>query len=115
MDWTVHVPSDGLYRIGVRYLPLEGGNGNIQIGVLFDGTYVYEELREVYLNRWWKDNGGARVDSRGDEFAPEQTQDYRWSTKWLMDPNGVEPCLLYTSPRWESGMGHLPGTAGTLS
>ncbi len=91
VDWTVHVPSDGLYRIGVRYLPLEGGNGNIQIGVLFDGTYVYEELREVYLNRWWKDNGGARVDSRGDEFAPEQTQDYRWSTKWLMDPNGVEP------------------------
>lgn len=91
VDWTLQVPADGLYRIGIRYLPLEGGNGDIQLGVLLDGEYPYEEMREVRLNRWWKNEGDVRVDSRGDEFSPVQGQDYRWDTKWLMDSNGVEP------------------------
>lgn len=89
VTYEVVVPKDAVYNISLIYRQLPCKGNPIRIGVRIDGQYPFEGMEALELPRLWKDSGDVRVDSMGNQFAPEQVELYQFQTQRLCDPKGV--------------------------
>ena len=86
--WDVQIPADGWYAVAFTYSGVEGGSSDMELGLEIDGAYPYAEAERFVLPRLWVNDGATRQDSNGNQFAPEQTEDYAIQKKALRDVNG---------------------------
>lgn len=87
-DWKVTVPTAGWYTVAFTYSGVEGGSSDIELGLQIDGSYPYSEAERFVLPRVWVNDGETRQDSNGNQFAPEQKEDYVKQKKTMRDSNG---------------------------
>ena len=86
--WTVEVPAAGWYAVAFTYSGVEGGSSDMELGLQIDGQYPFAEAERFVLPRVWINDGETRQDSNGNQFAPEQKEDYVVQKKPLRDVNG---------------------------
>ena len=98
-EWTVTVPAAGWYTVAFTYSGVEGGSSDIELGLQIDGKYPYSEAERFVLPRVWVNDGETREDSNGNQFAPEQKEDYVKQKKTMRDVNGFvsEDLQVYLS------------------
>lgn len=88
LTYNVDISETGLYSLEVSYYALEGRESAIQIGVLVDGEYPFDEAKNIRLTRMFVDDGEIRSDGVGNEFAPEQKEIFGWQKKYLSNSDG---------------------------
>ncbi len=66
---TIQVPEDGTYVFGISYNSAEHKKTDISLSIKVDENYIAEK---VQLNKIYQDEGDARTDGQGNEFAAEQ-------------------------------------------
>lgn len=88
VTWSFEVKVSGAYNLEIEYKPLGELSDPIEIAVLLDGTYPFEEAQSVFLPRNFENGGEIRRDDEGNEFAPEAIQISDWFTVSAQDPAG---------------------------
>lgn len=84
-----HVEQTGLYNMKIRYTTVTGKGTAIQRGMQLDGKIPYSQAGSVTLNRVYRDNtSGAKVDSRGNEYTPEQDEVFGSYEQIIYDGQG---------------------------
>lgn len=87
-SFTVNVPEDTIYEMGVCYKSTAAKNNEIKISVLIDGKYPYPEFEGIVLRRIYCDDGGPRVLNNGNEVAPIQKEVYDFFEYKFSDQSG---------------------------
>lgn len=87
-DFNFDVTKAGFYRIVLDYAQTAETNKQIQISLMIDNAYPFNEAVEIVLPRIFKNASGIRVDSVGNEIAPKQVQVFDMQTAALKNTNG---------------------------
>ena len=98
--WNVTVPAAGWYAVAFTYKGVEGGSSDMELGLQIDGNYPFYEAERFILPRKWVNDGAIRQDSQGNQFAPEQKEDYAVQKKPLRDVEGFvseDLCVYLTA------------------
>lgn len=83
------VPEDGLYTLGFSYYGVDKKTNPIKAAIQINGEYLFNEMSEAELPRFWKDDGKVRMDGQGNEFSPEQLPYQDYITHFLSDTSGI--------------------------
>ena len=94
-EWNFVCENEGYYNLAFTYLPLKGRGNSIEISIELDGSYPYNELKEVMLPRWFENVGGESVS--GNTVVPNQQEVFDWYTQYITDSVGLinEPLKIY--------------------
>lgn len=97
ITWTVQVPEAGFYRLYTKYLIPESRGVAAERTVLINDEQPFERAGNVTFSRIWTDGGPVRVDNRGNEIRPSQTEIFDWQETFFRDDMGyvVDPYLFY--------------------
>lgn len=97
--WDFAVDSPGLYRLRVKYYPMEGTSNVIERKLMLDGSVPFSEAESLRFERIWGDDGEADADAKGNETRPSQIETPRWTEKYIQDADGFisEALCLYLS------------------
>lgn len=87
-DFVFHVEKEGFYRVVLDYAQMEETNKQIQISLMIDSEYPFNEAVEIELPRIFADASDIRVDSVGNEIAPKQAQVFDMQRAALKNTNG---------------------------
>lgn len=87
-DFAFQVEKAGFYRIMLDYAQTVETNKQIQISLLIDEAYPFNEAIEIEVPRVFEDASGIRVDSVGNEIAPKQVQVFDMQQAVLKNTNG---------------------------
>ncbi len=88
VTYNVNVPETALYTVAIDYCPATGKGSAIDLGLMIDGEYPFEEVSSCTFSRIWKDDSGMLTDEHGDEYTPGVTEHPRWNTEYFRDING---------------------------
>lgn len=88
VEWTVQIPEEGFYSIGLRYYPLPGRSRAIELSLSLDGAVPFDGAERIALPRVWKDAGPIGRDNRGNDTMPPQVEAPRWVEEQLSDTEG---------------------------
>ena len=72
VTFTVEVPADGLYTIGMEYKATERKTAPIEIALQVDGTVPYDALSALEFPRMWTNTGEIKTDGQGNQIPLEQ-------------------------------------------
>jgi ABC-type glycerol-3-phosphate transport system substrate-binding protein len=99
VEWTVDVPTSGLYQILLDYYPLPGKRASIQRGLQINGQYPFLEAKRLVFYRVWRDAAPPKQDRDGNDLRPAQVEAPRWQTVGLSDGEGwyAQPFEFYLS------------------
>lgn len=86
--FEVHMTAEGLYRIEVEYAQTEYTDKDMEVGILINGELPFEEAETILLPRVFENAGEIRVDSVGNEVAPQQKAVLDWQKHILMNTSG---------------------------
>ena len=97
VEWEVDIPEAGLYNISLDYYPLEGRGIDIERALYINGVMPFSGSDTLTFSRVWTDAGEIRMDNRGNEIRPTQTEAPRWESTYLRDYMGyyIEPYSYY--------------------
>ena len=90
-QWTVTAPEAAWYTVALTYsgIEVEGGtSSDIELGLRVNGEYPYKEAQRFVLPRIWVNDGPVREDTKGNQFAPEQKEEYTAQKYPMRDVNG---------------------------
>ncbi len=87
--WSVSVPQNAWYKVSFTYSGKtgQGSSADMELSLLINGTYPYKEAQRFLLPRTWVDAGPIR-ESGGNQFAPEQEENFDKNKVALRDVNG---------------------------
>lgn len=88
VTYTFNVPADAFYNIKFEYVLLDSSERDLELGIMVDGKYPFDEAKRLELPRIWIDAGDMRVDDIGNQFAPEQTPYKGFTSKAVYDISG---------------------------
>ncbi len=89
ISWNVEIPEDGLYSIGIRYLPTEGNASSIEREIKIDGETPFDEASRIVLSRLWENESeDKKFDKKGNELRPRQVEKPEWREVALFDSEG---------------------------
>lgn len=72
VEYTFHISKSGNYTLALRYRPIDEKNTSIKVATMIDGAYPLPAFENLEFPKMWEDDGKARVDGNGNEFAPTQ-------------------------------------------
>ena len=87
-EYSFSVESEGMYYLSVEYALTEETDRSITAGIMINGEYPFTEAEEIGIPRIFQDASEIRVDSVGNEVAPQQVPVYDWQKHTLMNTNG---------------------------
>ncbi len=87
-DYTVSVPTEGMYNISLDYAAVESTNRSVLVGLKINGEYPFDEAVETELARVHRDGGPITEDENGNERAPHQEPVYSEQTQMLKNTSG---------------------------
>ncbi|MCK9159009.1 MAG: extracellular solute-binding protein [Bacteroidaceae bacterium] len=88
VTWNVDIPKTGLYEIFLNYCPIEGKGASIDLGIKLDGKYPFNEAESTTFCRTWKDDSGMKMDDQGNEYTPDVSEVFSWSSDCFRDVKG---------------------------
>jgi len=88
VNYTFNIPSDAFYNIVFEYVLLDSSERDLDLGIMIDGKYPFDEANKLELPRIWADAGDFRTDDIGNQFAPEQKPYEGFTSKALFDISG---------------------------
>lgn len=100
-EWTVELPSDGLYSVALTYQALPGKGADPELSLQINGELPFSEAESLSLYRVWRDTVGPEepleTDAFGNELASDKTEVFAWITEPLRDKSGSyrDPYQLY--------------------
>lgn len=89
VSWNADIPTAGLYRIELCYLPTTGRSGNIEFELSLNDKIPFEEAGQLSFQRMWKDAGPIGRDNRGNDLRPAQVDYSEWMTSDCRDKDGI--------------------------
>ena len=97
VEYTVNVPEAGMYNIQFDYFPIKSKGINIERTLYINGEIPFTGADTLTFTRVWGDRGEVRMDNRGNEIRPSQTELPRWESTYIKDYMGyfVEPYQFY--------------------
>lgn len=98
INFTVNVPSDGLYQIQIDYFALPGKITPPERGIQINGEYQYFESRRIVFPRLWANESEQfQTDELGNEVFAKQVEVQRWQSAALTDASYLnnEPLTFY--------------------
>ena len=101
VTWQVTVKQAGFYSLKLRYFPLPGLNGRLELGLQINGERPFKGAEVCSFSGAWKDALDVKEaferDSLGNELAPEQREDSGWLEADFTDSEGYisVPYSLY--------------------
>ncbi len=90
-EFKVTVPKAAWYTVALTYsgIEIEGGtSSDIELGLRVNGDYPYKEAERFVMPRIWVNDGPVREDTKGNQFAPEQKEEYTAQKYPMRDVNG---------------------------
>ena len=78
------------YCFKLFYGTLEGSGSDIRIGIKIDGKYPFSEAEELSFKRSFRNSGDVRADKWGNQFAPEQKEEFGILSGYAEDSLGRE-------------------------
>lgn len=91
IEFTVNVPTDGLYQMEFDYYLVPGASDAGKRILYVDGETPFSEASDITFYRYFKDAGEPVVNSVGDETRPAQEEIPGWRTCGLQDTSGIYP------------------------
>lgn len=89
VTYTFDVPADAVYNIQLDYAIIGDSERDLEMGVMIDGAYPFDEADELEMPRIWVDATDFRTDAIGNQFAPEQKSYEGFVKKSLYDSSGA--------------------------
>lgn len=96
-EWTVEVPTTGIYNMYFDYYPLAESGRDITLKVMIDGKIPFVEAGTFSLSRLWKDATAIQTDDLGNDLRPSQVERSEWMNSALIDVLGMyqDPYFFY--------------------
>ncbi|WP_274362003.1 extracellular solute-binding protein [Paenibacillus thermotolerans] len=96
-EYTVEVPEDGFYQLGMTFYTMPGKRSSIVRSVQVDGEYPFFQAKKIEFQRMWREAGETWHDNQGNEFNPRREEVYGWQYKDFRDAEGKvgEPLRFY--------------------
>lgn len=95
VEWTVEIPEDGLYHLGLSYYPLPAKSRPIELRLDIDGEMPFESARQFMFNRVWKDDAAIKQDNQGNDIRARQVEAPQWREEDLKDTQGLYNGALF--------------------
>ncbi len=95
--FVLPVAQPGLYCLEIGYRTVKGRGASIQRQLMVNGAVPYEQAENISLSRVFRDEGRGAVDSRGNQFRPEQVEELVSRTEPVRDSEGyiASPLQFY--------------------
>lgn len=87
--FTVTVPADAVYTAALVFACLDATAETYAFSLQIDGAYPFSACEELRVNALWKDDGGVRELSNGDQVNPIQTHVEGFVSRPLTDEAGI--------------------------
>ncbi|WP_199621623.1 extracellular solute-binding protein [Paenibacillus alkalitolerans] len=88
VDYTIEVPQDGYYQMGMTYYALPGKRSSIVRSVQIDGEYPFFQAKKIEFQRMWQEAGETWFDNQGNEFNPSREEVSGWQYRDFRDAEG---------------------------
>ena len=97
VTWEVDVPEAGFYNVYLEYMTVKSRGVAIERAFYVNGELPFQNASDITFLRMWADASEPRVDNRGNEIRPTQTEVYGWQSTYLKDKMGYvsEPYQFY--------------------
>lgn len=100
VEFTVDIPTTGVYSMLIDYYALASSANNIEFGIKIDGDYPFDTAERVALSKVWvgaessyavDENGNRsfRKDSHGNQVRPTLEESLRWQSTYVKDSDGL--------------------------
>lgn len=95
--WKVNIPETGLYNINVDFLTVESRGVSVERSILINDKLPFADAENIIFKRQWHDGAEKRIDNRGNEIRPTQSEIYTWQTSVVEDKMGyiTDPYEFY--------------------
>ncbi len=96
-EWTIEVPTTGIYHMYFDYYPLAESGRDITLKVTIDGKLPFVEAGTLSLSRLWKDATAIQTDDLGNDLRPSQVERSEWLNQPFIDLLGMyeNPYFFY--------------------
>ena len=107
VDLRINVEREGLYHIGLEYLPIKENPIDIEFSFKIDGDTQYREVTSLMLKRTWiedktpdEDGNWPQRDINGNEVSPDVIEALKWTNYTLHDNifSSDDDMLFYLAP-----------------
>ena len=88
VTWEVDVPEEGFYNVYLEYMTVKSRGVAIERAFYVNGELPFQNASDMTFLRMWTDASEPRVDNRGNEIRPTQTEVYGWQSTYLKDKMG---------------------------
>lgn len=97
VTWEVDVPEAGFYNVYLEYMTVKSRGVAIERAFYVNGELPFQDASDMTFLGMWADASEPRVDNRGNEIRPTQTEVYGWQSSYLKDKMGymTEPYQFY--------------------
>ena len=91
VEYKFNVPSDSVYNIYLSYAALTDNKSELNIGIMLDGKYPFEEAQSLsFPTAWNNETNDFEVDKKGNQLSPKQVMAEGYFTYPAYDDTGVE-------------------------
>ena len=100
ISWRFNVKKAGLYNMEMFYYPVAGRTTTIEMGIMIDGEYAFDEVKLTELDRYWKSKTAIEYDAlKKNQKRPPQEEYDCWVTYPIKDKDGLinTPYYFYLS------------------
>ena len=97
VEYTFQVEQEGFYNVQTEYYPIIGKGSTIIRSLKIDNAIPFEEAREIYFKRIWKNGESIQKDAAGNEIRPTQIETPDWLTVNIADATGyyIDPFKFF--------------------
>jgi len=97
VEYTVDIPEDGFYQLGMSYYALKGKRSAVVRNIQIDDIYPFFQSKKMEFQRMWNEDGPTSYDNQGNEFNPRRIEVFGWQYREFRDAEGKvsEPFRYY--------------------
>lgn len=95
VEFSAEIAKEAKYGLEITYCTLKGRGTDMVISVSLDGSYPYEELKDITINRFWVNKTEITRDNNDNDICPEQTEVFHWSSIGLKSFTGYDDDNLF--------------------
>ncbi|MEY3431684.1 MAG: hypothetical protein RIS53_582, partial [Bacillota bacterium] len=97
VEYEVEAPQAYEVVISLDYLPLDAGIRDIELSLMLNGAYPFEDAEQITLKKWWNTPHQFATDRYQNEIMPKATLEQLWRTQSLFDTEQLQPQPLLWS------------------
>ncbi len=97
--WDFYCDKSALYAVNFVYYPIVNKGLDVEVGIMLDGEYCYDEMQTFFLPRVFMDSAPIKQDSNGNDYNSEQIEVGQWLDCYFNAADGSydDPMLLYVT------------------